>query len=55
MGMLTALKGYRTYICAGLGALVVLAHFLGFESADTANTLLGLLGFAGLAALRAAV
>lgn len=49
------LSGYKTYICALLGGLVVAAHLLGYIDATTANTLIALLGFGGLAALRAAV
>jgi hypothetical protein len=49
------LKGKKTYILSGLGALVVFAYFLGFIDYQVLDLLLGLLGFGSLAALRAGV
>lgn len=52
--MFTSLSGYRTYICAALGAATTGAFFLGWIDQQTASMVLALLGFGGLAALRAA-
>lgn len=49
------LTGKKTYICAFLGAVVVVAHFFGYFDSATVQQFLELLGFAGLAALRSAV
>lgn len=52
--MFSSLQGYRTYVCAVAGAVVVSAFFAGTLDAQTAEMLLALLGFGGMAALRAA-
>lgn len=49
------LSGYKTYLCALGGGLVVAAYFLQWIDAATAQVLLGLFGFGGLASLRAAL
>ena len=49
------LKGYKTYICAGLIGLASAAYFLGYLDAAQYTAALGLLGGGGLAALRAGV
>lgn len=58
--MLEFLKGKKTYILAGLGALISLVHFISgdvtigqFLSGN--QDLLNLLGFLGLGTLRAGV
>jgi len=49
------MKGYRTYVCSFLGAVIVLAMALGYISDGLGLTLLGLMGFGSIAALRAAI
>ena len=49
------LKGKKTYLVAGVGALIVFAQAMGWITEDMANTIYALLGAAGLATLRSAV
>lgn len=53
-GFLAVLEGKRTYIVAGLGAIVVGLWLANIIDNNMADKLLALLGFGGLAALRAA-
>lgn len=49
------MQGYKTYLCVGLGLLVIGAHAAGFLTDDQSKMFIELLGFSGIAALRAAV
>lgn len=50
--LLNLLEGKRTYIVAGVVAVVVFLHQAGFIDQQAYETLLGLFGAAGLATLR---
>ncbi len=52
---LNALSGYRTYIIAGLIAIVSVAQYLKWIDSSTATALFGLLGAGGLTATRMAI
>lgn len=52
---MNALAGKKTYIIAGLVALVAIAQNLGYLTADQTALIYGLLGGAGLGTLRAGV
>lgn len=49
------MNGYRTYICAGLGIIILGLNAAGVINDDHAKMLMEFLGFGGLAALRAAL
>ena len=49
------LKGKRTYIFAGLGAIVVFCYWMTWIDYIIAEQLVAMLGFGGLAALRAGI
>ena len=49
------LTGYKTYICAGLGVIVVAANALGYIDSQVEISLLAILGFGSVAGLRAAL
>jgi hypothetical protein len=49
------LDGYKTYIFAGLMALVAFAKYMGYITADAAQAIEGILLGGGIAALRAGV
>lgn len=49
------LKGYKTYVIAGLVGIVATTQTLGYIDSATATTLYGLLGAGGLASLRAGI
>ena len=53
--MLTILKGYRTYICAFIVALIAVLHYFGVIDSNLYPSLIGLFGSGAIAALRAAV
>ena len=53
--MLSWLMGKKTYLQAGLAALVTLAHGLGWIDEKAYVTLLGLLGSGIVASLRAGI
>lgn len=47
------LRGKKTYLFAGLGALLTLGHLLGWVNLEVYQELMALLGFGSVAALRA--
>lgn len=49
------LEGKKTYICAFLIGIVVVAAQLGYIDANMRDTLLGILGAGGLVAMRSAM
>lgn len=49
---LDSLNGYKTYISAGVGALIVFARLLDLISDEQFQLLATLAGFTGLSALR---
>lgn len=55
MAFLEALKGYKTYILAGLGIVVVILWSQGVIDEETAKQLLAALGFGSAISLRAGV
>ena len=53
--ILARLRGYRTYITAGVTAVVAILYHLGLVDPDLASTLFALLGATGLTFLRAGI
>ena len=53
--MLEFLQGKKTYILAGLGALLVFGKLIGWIDEQTFEALFALLGFGSFATLRSAV
>jgi len=53
--MIQFLKGKKTYLVAGLGALVTFAYYMGWISQEIYMALLGVLGFSGMATMRSAI
>lgn len=49
------LKGYRTYLFAGLLAIATAAHYLGFINNDIFQAIIGITAGGGLASLRNAL
>ena len=49
------LKGYKTYIFAGLGAIASFAMYMGWIDRSLFEAIAGFLGFGSLVALRAGV
>ena len=49
------LAGYKTYICAGVGAIITCAYMIGLIDINTWQAGMALCGFGGMAALRAGV
>lgn len=49
------LNGKKTYLIAGLGAIVFVAFNLGYLDVDTANQIYTLLGITGTITLRSAI
>lgn len=55
MKILNFLNGKKTYIVAGLGAVVFVAFNLGYIDVDTANQLYTMLGITGTITMRSAI
>lgn len=53
--MINFLSGYKTFILAGLGILVVIIHLLGWLDASSSNAILTILGFGSIITLRSAI
>lgn len=49
------LKGYKTYICAGIAALATAAHYLGYITAEQYQNILVLTGTGAAFSLRSAL
>jgi hypothetical protein len=52
---MSMLAGYKTYICAGVGAIITCAYMIGLIDINTWQAGMALCGFGGMAALRASV
>lgn len=53
--MLAKLDGYKTYILAGLGVVVVVLNVVGVINADQMQHLLDVLGLGAFASIRSAI
>ena len=49
------LKGYLTYICAGIGGITTGLHMAGFITTDIYNSIMGLIGAGAAYGIRRAL